>query len=51
MGNINITITISKTVLTVDANTLAAMIAWVNENVKLKLPSDTSLVVRYSIDP
>jgi hypothetical protein len=50
-GNITVNISIVKTTLTLDATAIATVIAWVQANVKDKLPVDTSLTIRYEIIP
>lgn len=51
IATISATIRILKTVSSLDAATIASVIAWVQTNVKDKLPADCSLDVAYNIVP
>lgn len=51
MATINVSISVTKTVSTLDATTIAAVILWVKTNVVDKLPSDCTLEIRYAEVP
>ena len=51
MAMITVNITITKTVATLDAATITAILAWIQTNIKDKLPADTTLNVTFNINP
>ena len=51
MPVINIQISTSKTVSSLDATTIMAVLTWIETNVRSKLPADTTLTVTLTINP
>jgi len=51
MPMITVNITMTKTVATLDAPTITAILAWIQTNLKDKLPADTTLNITFSINP
>jgi len=51
MATINMTLSLKKTVANLDAATIAAIISWVQVNVKDKLTPDMDIVITYTIVP
>jgi len=51
MAMITVTMVMAKTVATLDATTIAAIIQWIETNVKQKLPAEATLSVNLNITP
>jgi hypothetical protein len=51
MATITVSVTVSKNLATLDAASIAAVITWVQTNIKEKLPSDCNLAMSYVITP
>lgn len=51
MATIQISISVSKNLAILDAASIAAVIAWVQVNIKDKLPADCNLTTSYTIIP
>jgi len=51
MGIITVNVTMTKTVATLDAATITAILTWIETNIKDKLPADTTLNVTFNINP
>jgi len=51
MPMITVNITMTKTVATLDAATLTAILAWTKINIQDKLPTDTSSEITIRINP
>lgn len=51
MGMITVNITMTKTVATLDAATITAILAWIQTNITDKLPADTTLNITFNINP
>ena len=51
MPLITVNVTLTKTVATLDAATITAILTWIQTNIKDKLPVDTSLTIIFNINP
>ena len=51
MAIITANINIVKTVATLDAASITAILAWIQTNIKDKLPPDTTTTTTFSINP
>jgi hypothetical protein len=51
MPMITVNVTLTKTVATLDAPTITAILAWIQTNIKDKLPVDTTLNIVFNINP
>ena len=51
MPMISVNIAMTKTVATLDVASLTAILAWIQTNIKDKLPADTTLNITFNINP
>jgi hypothetical protein len=51
MPMITVNVTLTKTVPTLDAATITAILAWIQTNIQDKLPADTTLNISFQINP
>jgi hypothetical protein len=51
MPMITVNIALTKTVATLDATTITAILTWIQTNIKDKLPADTTLNITFNINP
>jgi len=51
MPTITVNVSLTKTVATLDAATITAILAWIQTNIKDKLPADTTMNVSFNINP
>ena len=51
MATITANINIVKTVATLDAASITSILAWIQTNVKDKLPTDATVNISFSINP
>jgi len=51
MPMITVSVTLTKTVSSLDAATITAILTWIKTNVQDKLPADTTLNIMFQINP
>jgi hypothetical protein len=51
MPMITVNIALTKTVATLDATTITAILTWIQTNIKDKLPADSTLNITFTISP
>jgi len=51
MPMITVNISLTKTVATLDAATITAILAWIQTNIKNTLPADSTVTVTFNINP
>jgi len=51
MATITLSISVARTVASLDAATIAQILQWVQTNIKDKLPADSTLMVQMMITP
>jgi hypothetical protein len=50
MATITVMLNVTKTVATLNGTALDAILAWIEANVRSKLPADATLIVTYNIN-
>lgn len=49
MAEINITVTLKQTQITLDAQTIQNIFTWIKNNIKDKLPTGTAVIIQYTL--